>query len=144
MDGTQGVAQGQAAAQGGQFAGGPPSGMPGGGRGGALMFLGPNGSIIMIGLLVLTYAVLAFAFWKFLSKAGLTPAIALLMLVPVVNLGVAVWAAFAEWPALREVARLKELVATYELRAAQPAPATAAAPTPPAPQEGSASGPPIG
>lgn len=82
------------------------------------MFLGPYGSIVMLVLLVLTYAVVAFSYWRFLSKAGLTPAIALLMLVPGVNLGVALWLSFAEWPALREVARLKELVATYEMRAA--------------------------
>ena len=82
------------------------------------MFLfGPFGGMIGIALLVITYAVLAFAFWQFLSKAGLTPVVSLLMLVPVVNLGVALWAAFTEWPALREVARLRELVATQELRA---------------------------
>ena len=99
------------------------------------MFLfGPFGGAIGIVLLVLTYVVLAFAFWKFLSKAGLTPAVALLMLVPVVNLGVALWAAFTEWPALRQVARLKEQVATYELRAAELAPAAAGPSATPAPQ----------
>lgn len=133
MNGAQGIQQGAAgAAQGGQLSG-PPGGFTGGpgGRGG-VMFLGPFGGIIGIAMIVITYAVLAFAFWKFLSKVGLTPAVALLMLVPVVNLGVALWVAFTEWPALREVARLKELVATYELRAAQSVAAGAEAPTPPA------------
>jgi len=107
----------------GGFPGGPPGGMPPGGRGGAIAFLGPYGGIVALSLLVLTYIVLAIALWRFLSKAGLTPAVALLMLVPVINLGVVLWAAFTEWPALREVARLKELVATNELlRAAEPAP----------------------
>ena len=96
--------------------GGIPNGM--GPRGGGALF-GPTGGFVGIALLVLTYVVLAIAFWRFLSKAGLTPVIALLMLVPVVNVGVALWAAFTEWPALKEVSRLREQVATYELRAAQ-------------------------
>ena len=96
-----------------------------------MLLFGPFGGIFGIALLVLTYAVLAFAFWQFLSKAGLTPVVALLMLVPVVNLGVALWAAFTDWPALREVARLKELVATQELRAAASPSAGADAPATP-------------
>jgi hypothetical protein len=135
MDGTQGIQQG--AAQGGAAMGGPPGGFAGGppgGRGG-MAFLGPFGGTVGIALLVITYIVLAIAFWQFLKKAGLTPAIALLMLVPVVNLGVALWAAFAEWPALREVGRLKEVVATYELRASASAPENDTTPTPTAPAQ---------
>ena len=92
--------------QGGQFRGGP-----GGfaGRGGAFrasFFLGPYTGWILIGVLVLTYVVMAISFWQFLRKAGLTPAIALAMLIPVVNLGVALWVAFIEWPVLKVLARL--------------------------------------
>ena len=87
-----------------------PAGMPGG-RGGFLFF-GPYGSVVMIALLVITYAVLAISFWQMFKKLGLTPTIALLMLVPVVNIGVAIWAAFAEWPLLKVVARLRMIVAT--------------------------------
>jgi len=105
--------------QGGTFpAGGPPSGFRGG-RGGALMFLGPFGGIIAIGLLVLTYVIMAIAMYQFLKKAGLTPWIAILMLLPVVNLGVALWAAFTSWPVLKEVERLKMLVATSQLMGAE-------------------------
>jgi len=115
----------------------PSGGFPGGGHGfggrGGIGFLGPFGGTIGIVLLVLTYVVLAIAFWKFLSKAGLTPAIALLMLVPVVNLGVALWATFTEWPALREVNRLREQLATHELLASQAAAAGNGASTPTAP-----------
>ena len=128
MDGTNGSAP-QGAPTGGQMPGGGFPGGPGG-RGGAMSFLGPGGGIIGIVLLVLTYVVLAIAFWKFLSKTGLTPAIALLMLVPVVNLGVALWATFTEWPALAEVKRLREQVATYQMRVAGPARTGADAPTP--------------
>jgi hypothetical protein len=135
MDGSQAVPQGaQGAAQGAGAMGGPPGGFAGGRPGGgAMMFLGPYGGIVAFALLVITYIVLAIALWKFLSKAGLTPAVALLMLVPVVNLGVALWAAFAEWPALSEVARLKERVAVYELRADAPAHPSGEALTPSAP-----------
>jgi hypothetical protein len=61
--------------------------------------------------------VLVIAFWQFFKKAGLTPMVALLMLVPVVNLGVALWAAFAEWPVLSEVQRLRLVAASKDLSA---------------------------
>jgi hypothetical protein len=135
MDGTNGVPQG--APQG--FPGGPggfPGGRPPGGPGGGMMLFGPWGGIVALTLLVLTYVVLAVAFWQFLKKAGLTPAVALLMLVPVVNLGVALWAAFSEWPVLREVERLRLVAASADLiagsaplelqRGAQPMPGTTA------------------
>jgi hypothetical protein len=132
VDGSQAP---QGMPRGGFPQGGPPGGFAGGMRGGrgGLFLFGPYGGMIGVALLVLTYAVLAFAFWQFLKKAGLTPVLALLMLVPVVNLGVALWAAFTDWPVLREVARLKELVATYELRAADAARAGADVPTPSTP-----------
>lgn len=127
MDGTtnqtgqQGFQPGQ-----GNFAGRPP-GMGGrfGGRGGFLFF-GPYGTWISMGLLVITYVILAIAFYQFLKKSGLTPIVAVLMLVPVVNLGVALWAAFAEWPVLKELERLKMVVASAQAVGAVPAPVTAA------------------
>jgi ABC-type spermidine/putrescine transport system permease subunit II len=90
-----------------------------------MMFLGPWGGIVALGLLVLTYVVLAIAFWQFLKRAGLTPMVATLMVVPVVNLGVALWAAFAEWPVLKELARLKLAAASADLTAglSDPSPA---------------------
>ena len=131
MNGTNGSAPQGLPGNGQMPAGGPPGGF--GGRGGGVGFLGPFGGIVGIALLVLTYVVLAVAYWQFLSKAGLTPVIALLMLVPVVNLGVVLWASFTAWPALTEVSRLRELVATYELRAAQSAQAGPGTSTPTAP-----------
>jgi len=79
-----------------------------------MMFLGPYGSIVTFGLLILTYVVLAIVFWQFLKKIGLTPTVALLMLVPVVNLGVALWAVFTEWPVTKEIARLKLVAASVD------------------------------
>lgn len=111
--------------------GGPPGGLVG--RGG-FMFFGPFGGIAAIALLVLTYVLLAIAFWRILKNAGLTPAIALGMLVPVVNVGVALWAAFTEWPILREIDRLKLVVAsTGSAAPASGAPAPAPAPSAVAP-----------
>jgi ABC-type spermidine/putrescine transport system permease subunit II len=96
------------------------------------MFLGPWGGIVALALLVVTYIVLAIAFWQFLKKAGLTPMVALLMLVPVVNLGVALWAAFAEWPVNRELSRLKLAAASANLVSGLSASADPTAAAPPA------------
>ena len=97
------------------FQGRPPGAGFAGRGGGRLMFLGPYGSIVMTILLAVTYLIMAISMYQFLKKAGLTPWIAILMLVPVVNLGLALWAAFTSWPVLREVERLKMLVATSQL-----------------------------
>lgn len=116
MDSIQTAArQGMQPPQGGNLAGGPPGAGGFGGRGGGLMFLGPYGSIVMVALLAITYLIMAIAMYQFLKKSGLTPWVAILMLVPVVNLGVALWAAFTSWPILREVERLKMLVATAQM-----------------------------
>jgi hypothetical protein len=41
-------------------------------------------------------------FWMICKKAGFTPALALLMLVPVANLVLPFYIAFANWPALQQ------------------------------------------
>lgn len=40
-------------------------------------------------------------FWKICAKAGLPSALSLLMLVPIANIILPFYIAFAEWPALR-------------------------------------------
>lgn len=112
--GTQAVPQGMAqAAQGAQgFQGGPPNGFAGGPGGRGMLFGGPFLGIGTTVLLVVTLVVLAIAFWQFLRKAGFTPALGLLMLVPLVNLGVALWLAFTEWPLTRELERTKLVAAS--------------------------------
>jgi hypothetical protein len=118
----QGAQQGaNAAGQG--MRGGPPSGLAGmGGRRGFLPG-GPVTSIVVVALFVITLVVLAIAFYKLFQKAGMNGALGLLMLVPVVNLGVALWFAFAEWPVLVELAHVKMIAATA-------VPGGVAAPTP--------------
>ena len=100
----------------GAQAGGPMAqgGIPGGGPRGGMGFLpgGPTTSIVLIALFAITLIVLAVAFYKLFQKAGLSGALGLLMLVPVVNLGVALYLAFAEWPVLAELARVKLVAAS--------------------------------
>jgi hypothetical protein len=55
-------------------------------------------------ILFVGFAMLLAVLWpysKIFSKAGYSGALALLMLIPGVNLAVLFWFAFAEWPALR-------------------------------------------
>ena len=40
-------------------------------------------------------------YWKIFSKAGYSGALSLLMLVPIVNLILFIWFAFAQWPVLK-------------------------------------------
>jgi predicted signal transduction protein with EAL and GGDEF domain len=48
-------------------------------------------------LLLLFGALIVIPFWQILKKAGFKPALSLLMLVPVANLVVLYYAAFATW-----------------------------------------------
>ena len=82
-----------------------------GGRGGLLPG-GPLASIFLVALFAVTLIILAIAFYRLYEKAGFSGALGLLMLVPVVNLGVALYLAFAEWPVLAELARVKLLAAS--------------------------------
>jgi hypothetical protein len=118
MDGAaqaaQGAAQGGPMPQGGMSPGGGfPGGPPGGGPGG-MGFLpgGPIASMVILALFAITLIVLAIAFYRLFQKAGFAGALGLLMLVPVVNLGVALYLAFAEWPVLAELTRVKLLAAS--------------------------------
>ena len=138
MNGTQQLPQGAQSGmpQGGFPQGGPPGGMGGRGMMGILPG-GPLTGVVSFALMVITLIVLAIAFYKLFEKAGFTPAIGLLMLVPVVNLGVALYLAFAEWPVHQELARTKLLVASAT-------PASTAVPAPVAtPPEGPESAVPL-
>jgi len=123
--------QGGQMPQGGFPPGGPAGGISGmGGRGGFLPG-GPLASIFLVALLAVTLIVFAIAFYRLYQKAGFSGAIGLLMLVPVVNLGVALYLAFAEWPVLAELARVKLLAASAAATATtdpmRPAPPSASA-----------------
>lgn len=119
MDGSQQAPTQQGMPGGGGFAGGARGGMRGGG------FLPGGGltGIITTVLLVVTCIVLAISFYQLFRKAGFSGVIGLLMLVPVVNLGVALYLAFTEWPALAELKRVKLQLGSLEAAQAPIAPA---------------------
>ena len=105
-----GVAQGSQMPRGGFPGGGPPGGMAAG-RLGATPG-GPLAGIVIVALLAVTLLILAFAFYKLYAKAGFSGAIGLLMLVPIVNLGVALYLAYATWPIQTELQRVKLVAAS--------------------------------
>lgn len=47
--------------------------------------------------------------WRILSRAGFPGALALLMFMPVVNVGLWMFLAFAPWPARRELRALRKV-----------------------------------
>ncbi len=67
------------------------------------LFASALGCGFVIALLVFT----VFIWWRIFAKAGYPGALALLMLVPLVNLGLLCVLAFAEWPIQRELAQLR-------------------------------------
>ena len=65
------------------------------------MMIGPAELLIILFIV----CVLVVPFWRIFTKAGYSGALALLMFVPVVNLIMLYFLAFAEWPALRNRVR---------------------------------------
>ncbi|HEC83508.1 MAG TPA: hypothetical protein ENI46_03345 [Firmicutes bacterium] len=51
--------------------------------------------------LLITGIIIVLPFWFIFSKAGFPGALAILMIIPFVNLVMIFYLAFAEWPALR-------------------------------------------
>ena len=50
---------------------------------------------------IIVALIMIIPFWKIFQKAGFNGALAILMLVPIVNLVMIFFLAFADWPALR-------------------------------------------
>jgi len=61
---------------------------------------------IFVGLIVLAIKILIFC--KIFSKAGYSWALGLLMLLPIVNIIMAFFLAFADWPIRKELRQLKQ------------------------------------
>jgi hypothetical protein len=55
-------------------------------------------SIVIVGFIVL----LLLPYWKIFGKAGFSPALSLLMIVPLVNIVMLYYLAFSEWPSLKK------------------------------------------
>ena len=67
--------------------------------------LGTTELIIILFILpfVLLFSILpVIAFWKICDKAGFNGALGLLMLVPIANIILPLYVAFAAWPALKQ------------------------------------------
>ncbi len=61
------------------------------------------GGIVVFLLIFLVMAILPIiAYWKIIAKTGNAGPIALLLLIPIVNLIVLYWVALGDWPALRQ------------------------------------------
>ena len=56
--------------------------------------------VIML-IFPITMVLPVIAFWQICSKAGFSGALGLLMLVPIANIILPLYIAFAQWPALR-------------------------------------------
>lgn len=57
---------------------------------------------MILGGVVLGVVLTVIPWWKICAKAGFPSALALLMLVPIANLILPFYIAFADWPALRQ------------------------------------------
>jgi len=61
--------------------------------------------VAFMGLIMLVLTIIIW--WKIFAKAGWSGALSLLMLIPLVNLIMAFYVAFATWPIQRELEALK-------------------------------------
>ena len=57
---------------------------------------------IVIPFVLLCVSLKVIAFWKICSRVGFSGALGLLMLVPIANIILPLYIAFAKWPALKE------------------------------------------
>ncbi len=67
----------------------------------AFMPPGPLEMIVILFISIFTFILPVIAFWKICSKAGFSGALGLLMIIPIANIILPLYLAFAEWPALR-------------------------------------------
>ena len=65
--------------------------------------LGFGEIFIVLGAVIAALVVIALIpYWRIFGKAGFAPALSLLMIVPLVNIIMLYFLAFAEWPSLRQ------------------------------------------
>lgn len=58
--------------------------------------------LIALPVVLLSSVLPVIAFWKICSRAGLNKALGLLMLVPVANIILPLYVAFAQWPVFKQ------------------------------------------
>ena len=64
-------------------------------------FVGAPGPVELL-IIVFWVALIIWPFWRIFAKAGFNGALSLLMLLPLVNVVMIFFLAFAEWPALKK------------------------------------------
>ena len=57
--------------------------------------------MLMLFWLLIVGLIIVLPFWKIFAKAGFSGVLAVLMIIPIVNLFMIFYLAFAEWPALK-------------------------------------------
>ncbi len=67
----------------------------------AFMLPGPMEMVVILFISIFVYILPVIAFWKICSKAGFPCALGLLMIIPIANIILPLYLAFAEWPALK-------------------------------------------
>ena len=67
-----------------------------------MMNIGVAELVTILGIGALTVGLTVVPFWKICAKAGFQGALSLLMLVPIANIILPFYLAFAEWPALKQ------------------------------------------
>ncbi len=58
--------------------------------------------LFSIVFVILAIVFLLIPYWRIWGKAGFSPALSVLMIVPLVNIVMLYYLAFAEWPSLRQ------------------------------------------
>ena len=69
------------------------------------MYYAFSGAYLIV--LLLIFAVMVVVWYHIFSKAGYSGALAVLMLVPLINVVTAIWFALSRWPVLEELQRLR-------------------------------------
>lgn len=68
----------------------------------------PGPGLIEILLYTIPIVLAVIIFWKIIGKTGRSGALALLGIIPLVNIGLLLWLAFSEWPIEREIRALRQ------------------------------------
>ncbi len=69
--------------------------------------IGLVGGVFGCGLVAIVMALFIAVWWKLIAKTGNSGALALLLVIPLANLGVMLFLAFSEWPLERRVKELE-------------------------------------
>ena len=63
--------------------------------------MGLSEIVVILGITAITVVLAVVPFWKICTKAGFSGTLSLLMLVPIANIILPFYIAFAEWPVLK-------------------------------------------